>query len=302
MSKYESRHQPRHQTTNLGKVKNRVQYDIFYDIAYDAMLTGEFPSLTLPAGKLVLRVLHSNYDIEAARTIPPGSCRSTSNRFSGVRLDGRNGQGALYVGTVGGIMREHAHYSLQSYPASKLGHAVAAPKLYNPASPDRTRDFMKDQKTGGMPMSPQLFHLYRLKHPLQFADLRLTSLAPLFHRLKASGELKHRYGIVDHLPFDMLLSAACDAQDYSASRGIADAVFDRRHSTGNAGVCAHSTRADSDSGLYFDTHNDPTGGLIFAIFENDGTPVAALEPAVGIGGKPKDATFATFEAIVAAVG
>jgi hypothetical protein len=295
---YQSRHQPRRQQTAGGKIKNPEQYDVFYDIAFDAMQRGDFPAMTVDTGKLMLRVVNAALTIEQARSIPPGSSMNGNNRFSGPRLDGRNGQGALYVGTVGGILREHAHYSLQAYPASKLG--TAAPTLFKPGAPDGTRAFMQQQKTGAMPLSPQRFHLFRLKHPLQFADLRLTALAPLFHRLRGSGELRSRYGMVEHIPFEMLLSAASDAQDYSAARGFADAVFDRRHSTALAGVCAASSRADTDSGLVYDTHGDPTGGLIFAIFENDGAPITALEPAAPKG-RPDDATFATFEAIAAAV-
>lgn len=298
MTSYQSRHQPRRQQIAGGKIKNPTLYDVFYDLAYDAMVRGDFPTMTIDAGKLMLRVVNSALTIEQARTIPPGSSMNGNNRFSGPRLDGRNGQGALYVGTVGGILREHAHYSLQSYPSSKLG--TAAPSLVTPGAPDQTKAFMQQQKTGAMPLSPQRFHLFRLRHALSFADLRLTSIAPLFQRLRASGELRERFGIVDHLPFEMLISAASEAQDYSAARGIADAVFDRRHSTGLSGVCAASSRADSDSGLVYDSHNDPTGGLIFAIFENDGTPITALEPAAPPG-KPNDAIYDTFAAIAAAV-
>ena len=295
---YQSRHQPRRQQTAGGKIKNPEQYDVFYDIAFEAMIRGDLPTMTVDAGKLMLRVVHAPLSIEQARTIPPGSSMNGNNRFSGPRLDGRNGQGALYVGTVAGILREHAHYSLQSYPASKLG--TATPTLFKPGAPDGTKAFMQQQKTGAMPLSPQRFHLFRLKHPLQFADLRLTALAPLFQRLRASGEATQRYGMAAHIPFDMLLSCASDAQDYSAARGIADAVFDRRHSTGLAGVCAASSRADTDSGLIVESHGDATGGLIFAIFEKDGTPIMALEPAAPPG-RPNDAIYDTFEAIAAAV-
>ncbi|MFC5548082.1 hypothetical protein [Massilia aerilata] len=296
---YQSRYQPRRQQTTGGKIKNSERYDIFYDIAFDAMLRGDFPCMTVDTGTLMLRVVNASLTIEQARSIPPGSSMNGNNRFSGPRLDGRNGQGALYMGTVGGVLREHAHYSLQSYPSSKLG--TPTPSLFKPGAPDTTRAFMQQQKTGAMPHSPQRFHLFRLKHPLQFADLRMTALAPLFHRLRTSGEARSRYGMADNLPFDMLISAASDAQDYSAARGIADAVFDRRHSTGLVGVCAASSRADTDSGLVFDTHGDPTGGLIFAIFDKDGAPITALEPAAPKG-KPNDAIFDTFESIAAAVG
>ncbi|WP_426209078.1 hypothetical protein [Massilia sp. TWP1-3-3] len=297
MTTYQSRHQPRRQMTVAGKIRHPSLYDVFYDIAYDAMLREQLPTMTLGAGRLVLRVVNSALSIQQARTIPPGSSMNGNNRFSGPRLDGRNGQGALYVGTVGGILREHAHYSLQSYPASTLQQA--APALWKPGAPDQTGAFMQQQKSGALPLSAQRFHLFRLRHPLQFADLRLSALAPLFQRLRASGEARSRYGIVDWAPFDMLVSAASESQDYSAARGLADAVFDRRHSTGNAGVCAASSRADSDSGLVLGSHNDPTGGLIFAIFEHDGAPVTALEPAAPAG-NPNAAIFDTFAAIAAA--
>jgi hypothetical protein len=126
MNTYQSRHQPRRQMTVSGKIHNPALYDRFYDIAYDAMLRGHFPSMTLPAGKLVLRVVNSALTIEQARAIPPGSAMNGDNRFSGARLDGRHGQGALYVGTVGGILREHAHYSLQPPRNVEAAEAAAA--------------------------------------------------------------------------------------------------------------------------------------------------------------------------------
>jgi hypothetical protein len=303
MTTYKSRHQPpRRHTTVRGKIENSGIYDRFYDIAFDAMVRGEFPSMTLGTGQLVLRVLgykdKKPLSIEQARTIPPNSSMNGHNRFSGARLDGGIGQGALYVGTVGGTLREYAHYSLLSTPKSAL--QPPAPPLWQPGAPDRTAAFMEQQKSGGLPPEPKRFYLFRLKYPLQFADLRLTALAPLFQRLRASGEAKSRYSLFDHLPFDMLVSATSHGDDYSAARGIADAVFDRRHSSGNAGVCAASSRADSDSGLVQQSHGDPTGGLIFAIFERDGTPVASLEPAAPPG-KPDAACYDTFEAIAAAV-
>jgi hypothetical protein len=297
MTTYQSRHQPRRQMTVSGKIHNPALYDRFYDIAYDAMLRGHFPSMTLPAGKLVLRVVNSALTIEQARAIPPGSAMNGDNRFSGARLDGRHGQGALYVGTVGGILREHAHYSLQPPETSRL--QKPPPRLVTPGATDRTGAFMGQQAAGAKPLSPKRFHLFRLRHPLHFADLRLSALAPLFQALRANGETRSRYGIVDWAPFDMLVAAASESQDYSAARGLADAVFDRRHSTGNAGVCAASSRADTDSGLVHQSHGDPTGGLIFAIFGSDGAPVAALEPAAPQG-NPDAASYDTFAGIAAA--
>lgn len=297
MTTYRSRHQPRNQITIAGKVQDGERYDRFYDIAYDAMLRGLFPSMRLPAGQLLLRYVDGKLSIEQARAIPPGSSMNGNNRFSGPRLDGRNGQGALYVATVAGLLREQTHYALQPKPASKL--QAPAGRLWQAGQPDQTAAFMQQQKAGAGPVGSNRFHLFRLKHPLQFADLRLTALAPFFHRLQASGEARSHYGIVDWMPFNMLVSAASESQDYSAARGMADAVFDLRHTTGNAGVCAFSSRADSDSGLVYSSHGDHTGGLVFAIMDHDGTPVAALEPAAAPG-QAGAATYDTFGAIAAA--
>jgi hypothetical protein len=299
MPTYQSRHQPRRQMIVSGKIQNAESYDRFYDIATDAMLRGQFPRMTLAAGQLLLRSVNGTLTIEQARSIAPGSSTNGNNRFSGPRLDGRHGQGALYVGTVGGVLREHAHYALQKAPASRLT-GTPAPPLWKPRAPDRTRDFMKGQETGALPPGGQRFHLFRLKQALDFADLRLTSLAPVIQKLRSSGEARSRYGIVDWAPFDMLVSAASDSQDYSAARGLADAVYDQRSRTGFAGVCAASSRADTDSGLVIESHGDATVGLIFAIFGHDGAPVAALEPAAPTA-NPNAAIFDTFQAIAAAV-
>lgn len=297
MPTYQSRHQPRRQMIVSGKIQNAESYDRFYDIATEAMLRGQFPGMTLPRGQLVLRVVNGALTIAQARSIAPGSSTNGNNRFSGPRLDGRHGQGALYVGTVAGVLREHAHYSLQNAPASKLT-GTPTPPLWKPGAPDKTRDFMKAQQAGAP--SPHLrFHLFRLKHALEFADLRLTALAPVIQKLRASGEARERYGIVDWAPFDMLVTRASDSQDYSAARGIADAVYDQRRNTGFAGVCAASSRADTDSGLVLDSDGDPTGGLIFAIFGHDGAAVDALEPAAPAA-NPDAAIFDTFEAVSAA--
>lgn len=254
--------------------------------------------MTLPKGQLVLRVVNGALTIAQARSIAPGSSTNGNNRFSGPRLDGRHGQGALYVGTVAGVLREHAHYSLQKAPVSKLTGSPTPP-LWKPGATDQTRNFMQGQKTGALPPGGLRFHLFRLTQALAFADLRLTALAPVLQKLRASGEARTRYGIVDWAPFDMLVTRASDSQDYSAARGLADAVYDQRKTTGFAGVCAASSRADSDSGLVLDSDGDPTGGLIFAIFGHDGAAVDALEPAAPAA-NPDAAIFDTFEAIAAA--
>ncbi|WEN14020.1 hypothetical protein PY254_12325 [Rhodanobacter sp. AS-Z3] len=299
MPTYQSRYQPRRQMIVSGKIQNPETYDRFYDIATDALLRGQLPSMKLAAGQLVLRVVNGALTIAQAGSIAPGSSMNGNNRFSGPRLDGRHGQGALYVGTVAGVLREAAHYALQTPAASKITGAPAPP-LWKPGAPDKTREFMQQQKTGALAPGGQRFHLFRLKQPLLFADLRLSALAPLLQRLRSSGEAKSRYGIVDWAPIDMLISAASESQDYSAARGLADAVFDQAGRTGHAGVCAASSRADTDSGMVVEFHGDPTGGLIFAIFGQDGAMVSALEPAAPAN-HPAAAIFDTFAAITAAI-
>lgn len=299
MPTYQSRFQLRRQLIVSGKIQNPESYDRFYDIATDALQRGQFPAMRLAAGQLVLRVVNGALTIGQAGSIPPGSSSNGHNRFSGPRLDGRHGQGALYVGTVAGVLRETAHYALQTPAASRLTSAPAPP-LWMPGAPDKTRDFMRQQKAGALAPGGQRFHLFRLKQPLLFADLRLPALAPLFQRLRSSGEAKSRYGVVDWAPIDMLVSAASKSQDYSAARGFADAVFDQSCKTGHAGVCAASSRADTDSGMVVEFHGDPTGGLIFAIFGQDGTTVPALEPAAPVT-RPNAAIFNTFAEISAAI-
>lgn len=299
MSTYQSRHQPRRQMIFSGKIQSPESYDRFYDIATDALQRGSLPTMRLAAGQLVLRVVNGMLTLVQAGSIPPGSSTNGNNRFSGPRLDGRHGQGALYVGTVAGVLRETAHYALQAPPVSKLTGAPAPP-LCIPGAPDKTRDFMQHQKAGALAPGGQRFHLFRLKQPLLFADLRLDALRPLFQQLRSSGEAKSRYGIVDWAPFDLLVSAASKSQDYSAARGIADAVSDQSGKTGHAGVCASSSRADTDSNMIVESHGDPTSGLIFAIFGQDGMTVSTLEPAAPKT-DPNAAIFDTFAAITAAV-
>jgi len=280
---YQSQYQPRRQTTVMGKIADVERYDRFYDIAYDALRLGRFPQLVLPAGRLVVRAMKGPYD---ARGIPPSSSVSTENRFSGLRLDGRAGQGALYVGTIDGVLREHAHYSL--VPKRTGLQSAAPPRMWKPGASDNTSTFIQSQKAGAPPPSAtSKFYIFRVARSLRFADLRLTSLAPFMTQLRVTGEGAERYQIAKESPVDFQISAVGTAVDYSASRGIADAVFDQRASTGHAGVCALSSRADTDSGLVVGSDLDPTGGLVFAIFGQDSTTVSALVP-------PKDSAQASF--------
>jgi hypothetical protein len=270
MPSYQSRYQPRRMTVIAGKILHPETYDRFYDIAYEALRDGSFPHVTLLAGRLVVRKMEKDYGIDAPRRIPPGSSTNPRNRFSGPRLDGRPGQGALYFGTIGGVLREHTHYSL-----AKLQPTTP---IWRPGAEDRSDEFMTAQKAGAPPVDAgEKFYLFRVDRPLRFADLRLPSLAPLMTRLRASGEGARRYGIVDGSPVDFQISAVSAAQDYSAARGMADAVFDMSRTTGDCGVCALSSRADSDTGLVFRSHDDPTAGLVFALFGADSTLVPALK-------------------------
>ncbi len=273
MANYQSRHRPRRHTTLAGKIKDNERYDRFYDMTCDATQRGQFPHLTLTTGRLVARVMKGPHD---PRAIPPGSSMNTDNRFSGPRLDGRPGQGALYVGTVAGVLREHAHYSLLPPPGALQ---KAAPLLWKPGATDRTNTFIQRQRAGAPPPDPaSKFYLLRVEHPLRFADLRVTSLAPFMSQLRAGGDGAKRYGIVSASLVDFQIAAASAPEDYSASRGIADAVFDQRGVTSDAGVCAFSSRADMDSGIVLFSDDDPTGGLVFAIFGPDSSVVSALRP------------------------
>jgi hypothetical protein len=284
---YQSRHQPRRQTTTAGKIDDVERYDRYYDITYDGIQHRMFPSIALSVGSLVVRVNNPKYD---ARVIPPGSASKLTNRFSGLRLDGRAGQGALYIGTIGGVLREHAHYSL---PGAKR----QPDKVWKPTSKDATSDFMREQRAGAA-VDPNLkFFLYRMNETLQFADLRLTSLASFVKRMLCAGGAQ-RYGLSDKAVIDFLARAASNPSDYSASRGIADAVYDSRKRSGLAGVCAFSSRADRDSGLVVGSEGDATGGLIYAVFGADSTTVSSLTP---VPKSPGNLAFDTFAELSAAV-
>jgi len=295
MSVYLSRNQPRRQTTIAGKIKHVERYDRYYDIAYDALRKRMFPRVTLPKDSLVVRAMKGPYD---PRGIPPGSSTGIGNRFNGIRLDGRAGHGALYIGTVTGVLREHTHYSLREKSGSVTrldGSETKPTPLWKPSGTDSTAHFMHGQRTGASPVnSATKFHLMRVNQTLHFADLRVTSLSRFMTQLRLSGA--QQYGITSEADVDFLAMAASGPDDYSAARGIADAVFDLRHQSGLAGVCAFSSRADSDSGLVVSAEDDPTGGLIYAVFGADSTVISALTP---LPKSPDKAGFDTFAELTA---
>lgn len=271
---YQSRYQQRRQTVVTGKVQSVERYDRFYDIVFEAIEHGRLPTIQLPAGQILLR--KSQRDIEQSRTIPPTSysTMSLANRYSGRRLDGKPGQGALYVGTIAGILREHTHYALS-------GKASPTP-VYRPGtSADATKRFIDTEKAGVTPkagIAGRPFHAYRLLRAMTFADFRLPSLTRLFAMVRATPDASRRFGIVDWSPVDFQIVAVNAAVDYSAARGMADAVYDAGTARGLRGVCAISARADSDLGIVLGSHGDLTSGLVFAIFGPPGARVDALQP------------------------
>ncbi len=296
MAVYVSRYLNRRQTTVTGKVQSSERYDRYYDIARDTLAQGLWPRVLLPAGRLLVRAAGGRFDSEAARTVPPGSSLNVQNRFNGVRLDGQPGQGALYVGTVARVLREYTHYATAPAAASALHPAGATQPLWQPGTADRTQRFMQGQVAGLPPPGGQRFHVYKLTQNLSVADLRLQTLMPIFLRLRSSGQAQQRYGIAAESPLDFQVAAASAVDDYSASRGMADAVADSARATGLAGVCAYSSRADRDNGLVLDSQGDPTGGLIFALFGPDGQALQALAPTGPPAGHP------SFAALLAALG
>jgi hypothetical protein len=285
---YQSRHQPRRQTTIAGKIEDVERYDRYYDIAYDAIQNRMFPTIALREGSLIVRGNDYRYD---ARVIPPGSSMKLTNRFSGARLDGRPGQGALYVGTITGVLREHTHYSLPAWKKQP-------DKVWGRSTGDATAELMREQRTGQPAPNPLLrFYLYRVNQTLNFADLRITSNVSLMTRLLRMGGAQ-RYGLADAVIVDFLARASSHPHDYSASRGIADAVFDLRKLSGHAGVCSFSARADTDSGLVGSAEGDVTGGLTYAIFGADMSEVSTLTP---VPKTPGNLAFDTFAELIAAV-
>ncbi len=278
MAHYQSHYLPRRQTTMLGKIQSVERYERFYDLARDALAAGTLQHLVLPAGRLLVRASKAAYDAEASRTVPPGSAMNSGNRFSGARPHGAPGQGALYLGTIAGVLREHAHYAKLPPQTSRLQPVSGHGPLLHTGAADVTRKFIEDQKAGASARG-QVFHLYELTQLLRFADFRTTVLAPMFLQLLRTGAATKRYGVAAHVPLDLFVTATSEPHDYSAARGMADAVADCAAKTGDAGVCAFSARGDRDDGLVLESHGDPTGGLVFALFGRDGRVAQALRPA-----------------------
>ena len=266
MREYRSRHQPRSSTAPIVKIGSAERYDRYYDITCDAIQNRMFPTIALPAGSLVARTNDPKYD---ARGIPSGSPMYPDNRFSGLRLDGRAGHGALYIGTLAGVLREHTHYSLPDYKKQP-------DKIWRPGSSDVTSEFMRGQRAGDDVHAKKKLFLFQVNETLQFADLRITAMTCFFHKVLQAG--RQRYGFADNVIVDFLARSVSDPTDYSGARGIADAISDTGKRSGLAGVCAFSSRADKDNGFIVGAEEDRTGGLVHAVFGAGSAIVSALTP------------------------
>lgn len=273
MTSYVSRHNPRRQVTRQWMIRSAERYDRFYDMAWEALQRGVLPVLTLPAGRLMFRWL--DRDIEQSRTIAPAdkSSESLKNRYSGARLQGNAGQGALYLASLAALLRERVHYS----------GAAGAPlgTLLRPGAPDLTmaavQQAMAGQGAPG-PAAGNFFHVYRLGSALRLADIRVVALARLFGTVLEAPGARDRFALSAATTADLLVQTVLDPQDYSAARGIADAVFDQGRTWGLAGLVATSARGDTDSGSIFFAHGDGVEGFVYALFGAPGHAVSTLEP------------------------
>lgn len=269
MATYISRHNPRRQLVMLGeRVGSAQTYDRFYDIAFESFQRGLLPLVRLPAGQLLFR--KSGATIEQSRTIRDAShsTQALVMRYSGLRLTGEDGQGALYLASLGGLVREHVHYG-----------GGGAGGLILPGAPDRTRAAVKAQAAGVPPGGAgNDFHVYRLSAPLLLADARVTALVGVFQDLLASPATRQRFGISPLASAAGLMNTVLAPTDYSAARGLADAVHDAGRKRGITGLVATSARGDSDTGMILDDAGDGVEGLVYALFGKAGQRLDALQP------------------------
>ena len=275
---YTSRNQARTALTEIPSAipfKSIERYDVYYDLTYDACARRVLPFMTVRKNSVMIRNTSKGLDIEQGRTIDSGDYNRDSsamvnhNRYSGRRLNRMPGQGALYTATISGVLREHAHYT---GPGSSHLYVSGRDKPH----PDKLKQFISNERNQGG-STQRNFHLYTLETDLFFADLRLSRLFRFFASLPAN--VLKRYGIAENSSAQLLAAKVNDPIDYSAARGMADAVYDAPMAKGHYhGVCAFSARADSDNGMIYGGDNDPTTGLVFAIFGAPGTVVSSLKP------------------------
>jgi hypothetical protein len=251
-------------------------YDRFYDIGWEAFQRGVLPLVRLEAGRLLYR--YSSATIEQSRTLRAAqfSTNSRDVRYSGVRLSGREGQGALYMASLGGVVRERVHYA---------GGGPAA-GLILPGATDHTRAAVKALAAGppaALPGGPQPFHVYRLQTELLLADIRVTALVRVFQDLFGAPGARARFGLSAAASAEGLMNAVLAPLDYSAARGIADAVYDVGTKRGIAGLLATSARGDSDSGMILDNQGDGVEGLVYALFGRAEQRLDSLQPLASFG-------------------
>jgi len=129
------------------------------------------------------------------------------------------------------LLRESVHYATGE-----------APKLVLPGAPDRLREAVKAATAGHAPASASFFHAYRGKAPIRLANLRVMTLARLFASLLTPAGARTRLGISEQASPDMLVQMVVDPNDYSAARGLSDAMRIRRLLSASP-VCARRRRA-----------------------------------------------------------
>lgn len=276
MPTYTSRHNPRKQLIVLGeRVASTEAYDRYYDVGWEAFQRGVLPLLLLEAGRLVFR--YSNATIEQSRTVRAAEFSTNARRvrYSGIRLNGLEGQGALYLASLGGIVRERVHYA-----------GVGQPRLILPGGPDLTRSAVRSLSTGpgqASSTAPKPFHVYRLQDSLLMADLRIRTLAQVFRDLLAAPGARTRFGISPAASATGMLHSVLAPNDYSAARGLADAVYDAGTLRGIAGLIATSARGDNDAGVTLDNHGDGAEGLVYALFGRAEQRLGVLQPVASYG-------------------
>jgi hypothetical protein len=208
------------------------------------------------------------------------------NRYSGARLDGRDRLGALYLGSLSGILREHVHYTLN--PPTKDGKPslvcansseVGRPPARLLGGPDLTRDQIKREVLGSASAAgKRIFHAYRLSRAVSLADIRVPALAKLFSALLSQPATRRKFGIAEQAASHGLVQEVLAASDYSAARGMADAIAELHATRNISGLCATSARGDSDSGVALQDHGDGAVGEVYVLFGAPGQRISVLAP------------------------
>ena len=161
---------------------------------------------------------------------------------------------------------------------SHYGGAATAKGRLLPHATDLTMAAAKHHMATKSPLggaAVKAFHAYRLNTSLSLADIRVVSLARLFGAVLAAPGTLARFAIAASMSADMMVQAVLDPHDYSAARGIADAVFDQGRVQG---LVANSARGDSDTGVALYAHGDGVEGFVYALFGSPGQALSALTP------------------------